>query len=161
MINKKLIGNRIKDLRVAKFGDKRGAPRGFADFLGIPYTTYRDNEAGKIGAEVLIAIEEKLGVTGAQLQAEDEKGSYSTPADSTPPRTADESPASSDDNLDVPPQDQIYLDKLKSILSSKKLPTIERVKSDIDYAFDKIKPPEKDLGAASRAVTHKNVSNKK
>lgn len=56
------IAKLIKGLRIERFGEKFGAQTKFAKFLGIKYTTYRSNEQGKIGVDVLRALHEKLGI---------------------------------------------------------------------------------------------------
>lgn len=61
------IAKRIKAIRIKEFGDEHGSPKKFAEFLGIPYTTYRNYEVKRVGLDVLVAINEKLGISFNEL----------------------------------------------------------------------------------------------
>lgn len=101
-MDKQEIANFIKRLRIGKFGEKFGAQKKFADFLGIKYTTYRENERGKIGVEVLKALREKMGVDINSLLSEEGRNAEEEAEYKTQPLTT--------------PQEQEYLDKLLDVL---------------------------------------------
>jgi len=58
--DKRRICRRVKQIRVAKYGDGRGALRAIAKELGVPYTTYRGYETNRMNLDFLKLFSNKF-----------------------------------------------------------------------------------------------------
>ena len=119
------IGNKIKGLRVEKFGNEHGSQKRFAEFLGINYVTYRGYEDGNVTLEALKLISKKTGATfsiegGVDIRAAEEE----TPYEAIPL---------------LSPEEKEYLEKLLSVLRNPN--TKKAIQENID-TFLKVPRPE-------------------
>ena len=69
---KKQICQRVKQIRVERFGEGHGAQKAMAKALGIPYTTYRGYEENRTNDDFLRSFARKFGVPLIWLMAFDE-----------------------------------------------------------------------------------------
>ena len=60
---KNMICEKVKKIRIERFGEGRGAQRRIAQKLGIPYTTYRGYESNRFNIGFLILFSKKLNVS--------------------------------------------------------------------------------------------------
>ncbi|MBE7413881.1 MAG: hypothetical protein HS130_01080 [Deltaproteobacteria bacterium] len=131
-MNKIEIARYIKALRIKKFGDKFGAQKKFADFLGIKYTTYRENERGKIGIEVLKSLHEKMGIDLNELLSKEDSEHLSAAEEEAPYRPL---PLVSNEEKE-------YMEKLLEVLRNPK--TKKAIQENIDTFLQVPKPePER------------------
>ena len=86
MINhkrKKDICARVRQIRIERFGDNRGAQKEMARALGIPYTSYRGYEENRINDDFLRTFAKRFNVPFLWLMAaESETGPPPTPSPS-------------------------------------------------------------------------------
>ena len=79
--DKNRICRRVRQVRVEKFGEGRGAQKTLAKVLGIPYTTYRGYEMNRINLDFLHLFSRKFRVPLLWLLcAEDENLQESNPS---------------------------------------------------------------------------------
>ena len=71
---KKKVCTRIKEIRIKRFGEGRGAQKEMARALGIPYTTYRGYEENRVNDDFLRMFAKKFGVPLLWLMAADDYG---------------------------------------------------------------------------------------
>lgn len=63
LMRKKRICERVRELRIRRFGQGHGAQMAMAKELGLPYTTYRGYEKNRINGEFLIMFSRRMGVS--------------------------------------------------------------------------------------------------
>jgi SOS-response transcriptional repressor LexA len=77
MINqkrKKEICNRVRQIRIERFGDSRGSQKEMARALDIPYTSYRGYEENRINDEFLRIFAKKFNIPYLWLVAAEPEG---------------------------------------------------------------------------------------
>jgi hypothetical protein len=69
---RKKICERVREIRIKRFGEGRGAQKEMARALGVPYTSYRGYEENRVNDDFLRIFAKKFGVQLLWLMAADD-----------------------------------------------------------------------------------------